>query len=172
MTARSHSFAAGRLLRWFGLIFVVTCSTALQVDAAEKASVKGYVTQAGERIELVGVAAFKRGPEVVILFADKAIPEGSAEAFANKLLEDTGLKGFRMGLGLPGSELASQGTKPLYVQFLPGDGTYAYQSGGTPMYELEPKEFGPQHVSGRLHGTIVSSPEQIDVDVTFSTAVE
>jgi hypothetical protein len=34
---------------------------------------------------------------------------------------------------------------------------------------------GPElikRVAGRLHGTIVSAPEQIDVDVTFSMPIE
>lgn len=167
-----YKHAVGGILLSAGLLLLTMSSAAAEKKATEKAQVKGYVTQGKARHELTGVAVLREGPMLVLLLTDKAIPAGKAQAFADKLLEGTGLMGIKMGLAAPGSELSAKGSSPLFVQFLPGDGSLKYESGTSPQYEFKPETMTPKRVAGRLHGTIVLAPEQIDVDVKFDTPVE
>ena len=169
---RLFKHVARGILLSAGLVLLTMPSAAAEKQAAGKAQVKGYVTQGETRHELMSVAILREGPVLVFLLTDKAIPAGKAQAFADKLLEGTGLKGVKMGLPAPGSELSEKGSAPLFVQFLPGDGSLKYQSGSNPTYEFQPEAMTPKRVAGRLHGTIVSMPEQVDVDVKFDTPVE
>ena len=155
----------------FGVFFLMVAPAYAETDVTEKAHVKGYVTQGDERYELSSVVVYREGPMLVVLLTDKEIPAGKIKTFADKLLEGTGLKGVKIGFGAPGSKLSERGASPLYVQFLPGDGSIIYSTGGaSPGYEFEPGIMSLEHVAGRLHGTIVYTPEQ--VDVTFSTQIE
>ncbi len=172
MTTRLHYRVAGGLLPLMGCALLVALAPTREAHAAAKASVKGSVTPGGVHVALTGVVAFQQGPEVVVLLTDKPVPPGSGKAFDSKWLEGTGLKGVEMKLMLDEPGAGDKDSARVYVRYLPGDGSGAYDSGPHPGYTFERETLDAKHVAGRLHGTIVSSPEQVDVDVSFSAPIE
>lgn len=168
MTIRFSRAATGLSLG-IGLLLSIPAPTVVE---AQEARVSGHVIRGDQRIELDGIAVFREGPTLVLLITNGKVSSEDAPRFAADLLEGSGLVGVKMGLGAPGSELAAEGASPLYVQFLPGDGSMQFSSGGSPGYAFEAETLTPEEVAGRLHGTIVQTPEQVDVDVTFSTPLE
>jgi len=172
MAMRRNKQVVGGILLTVGLVLLAIPSAAAEKQAAGKAQVKGWVTQGKARHEITSVAVLREGPVLVLLFTDKAIPAGKAQAFADKLLEGTGLMGIKMGLAAPGSELSAKGSSPLFVQFLPGDGSLKYDSGPSPKYEFKPETMTSKGVAGQLQGTIILAPEQVDVDIKFNTPIE
>ena len=171
-TTGPSRYAGGAVFLVIGVMLLATWSAAAGTPEAGKARVKGYVTQGETRHALEGVAVLKEGPILVFLITDKAIPPGKARAWADNLLEGTGRVGIKMGLEPSGPKPDAKASAPLFVQFLPGDGSLQYDSGPNPRYEFQPEAVTPGRVAGRLHGTIVSSPKQVDVDVEFDTPVE
>ena len=133
------------LIRFSLIITIATFLFSLAVvgsNAAEKEFVKGYVTQGDKRYDLSNIVVLRDGPTLQLLFMDKEMPEGNPrDAFFGDLLDGKEIKAVKIIFGIPGTELDKEGSTPLNVFFLPGDGTYRYQTGGTPEYEFKPEEF-------------------------------